>query len=69
MALRLVGTISSGLKSAFRAKELIAANIRMQGLVQVYMGRPYMHECDFDCLSYGARVLSHSLFTSVRTGQ
>ena len=28
-----------------------------------------MYECDFDCLSYGARVLCHSLSPLVRTGQ
>lgn len=28
-----------------------------------------MYECDFDCLSYDACVLSHSLSAVVRTGQ
>lgn len=69
MAFCLLSTISSSFKIVFRAKELITANVRMQGLVQVLMGRPYMYECEFDCLSYDACVLSHSLSAVVRTGQ
>lgn len=44
VALHLLSMISLGFRSLFGLEKLITANMRMQTLIQVQMGRPDMYE-------------------------